>query len=578
MPPSNISVSVSDSAVSASEVRAALDKILTSPELSASPQLCAFLAYVVEARLAGNEHLLKGQNIGTAVLGRAEGFDSQRDPIVRVEANRLRRSLVSYYQGSGANDDVRIIVGRGSYVPRLERYAVPQPEPRQAEPVAEAPPKGRDRRQAIVWACVALASIAIVLVVAFLRIEPRQATTVRGAAVAAPPVAAAQPGRPYLPSIEVMPFVFQAAGTAGGRGRELASTLTVALARFPELQVLSGGSQEADFRIDGEIAVGDPKSTVAMRLSATDTADVIWSANIEMTRDELMSSAGIDRAVAVATTAIAPQFGAVARHLSRDDRAKGRDGALASYKCMIDAQLQHPRFDDGAWQKLDQCLRETIERFPNFATAAASRALLLIEEYRLNPRQAPAQAALLEADQLARRSLQLEPSNVRAMTAVVAVSIAEGDLETARNIGLRAITANPLDPLSRSQYVLALIASGYFDPALEQLAMARRIDPAHAASYDSLEYLAHFGEATQPNPVAHAVMADVPLAPYGAMARVLAYNSSGDVAARRQAIRALSDIMPLFAEDMPAALRRQFPASPFTLRLQAALQKAGVGG
>jgi hypothetical protein len=40
---------------------------------------------------------------------------------VRVEANRLRRTIDRYYAGSGAHDRIRIHLPRGSYVPTCRR-------------------------------------------------------------------------------------------------------------------------------------------------------------------------------------------------------------------------------------------------------------------------------------------------------------------------------------------------------------------------------------------------------------------------------------------------------------------------
>lgn len=577
--------------VDADQARAVLEKILGSAEFVASPQLCAFLTYIVEARLAGNEHTLKGQTIGTVVLGRPEGYDSQRDPIVRVEANRLRRTLASYYERSGAEDPVRIVVERGSYVPRFERLvplppslpdaaAMPQPPP---VPQTSTPTPASGGRWPNAMAIgVILASIAIALFGIFLFLIQRTAEMPAGnsAASAATQMASgsgvAQPASsPYLPSIEVMPFAAPAGGEIAERSEELASGLTVALARFPELRVLSDRSQPADFRLEGEISVSDRSSTVAMRLLSTPAAEVLWSASVDMPISELMSRAGIDRLLAVATTAIAPQFGAIAQYVARSD---GRlAGDMGGYDCLVEAQLQKHRIDGEAWRRFDACLRALIERYPSFANARASRALLLMENFRLNPDQSAAQAALKEADELARQALQLEPANVRAMTAVATVAFAKGDLEAARTVGLRAISSNPHDPLSRLQYVLALIASDYPDQALQQSAAARLLDPAHISFYDSLEFLARLGKPTRAEPMSGAVMADVSLLPYGAIARILAYDAAGQIPARDAAVQVLYELMPLFATDMPTALSRQFPPSPFTRRLQDALHKAGVG-
>jgi len=571
------------SSIRASEVRETLGKILKSAEFVASPQLRAFLTYIVEAQLAGNEHTLKGQTIGTVVLGRAEGYDSQRDPIVRVEANRLRRTLAAYYEHGGATDPVRVIVERGSYVPRFERLPLPPPVPIPLPPtdvpVPAAPPVVVRRWPAAAVIAVVLAAIAVLLVGVFLFVEARPASTAIGASVGdIPPrqaAAIATPTVPNLPSVKVMPFATPATGDIVERRDELASRMTVAIARFPELRVLATGDQAADFRMDGEISVSDRKSTTAIRLTAAKSAEVVWSASIDMPLTELMTSAGIDRIVAIATTAIAPQFGAIAQHLSHGDASP--TGPQGDYDCLIDAQLMSHRFNDGVWGRLDACIGSLLARYPTFATAWASRALLRIGSYRLNPDTAAADAALKEAETMARHALELEPTNVRAMTAVAAVAFGKGDLEAARNIGLRAITANPYDPLSRSQYVLALLASGYKDQALQQSAAARRLDPAHISFYDSLDFLASFDKPDVANQLTSAVMADVSLLPYGAIARVLAYDAAGQVPGRDAAVKALYDLMPLFATDMPAALSRQFPPSPFTQRLLAALHEAGVG-
>ncbi len=92
-----------------------------------SPKLTRFLRFVVEATLPGQGHRLKGYTIGVEALGRAESFNPQIDPIVRVEAIRLRAALARYYSGVGADDPVVIEMPRGHYVTRFRwaRRAVP---------------------------------------------------------------------------------------------------------------------------------------------------------------------------------------------------------------------------------------------------------------------------------------------------------------------------------------------------------------------------------------------------------------------------------------------------------------------
>ena len=67
--------------------------------------------------LAGRSDRIKGYTIGVHALGRGESFDPQTDPIVRVEAGRLRRALARYYAGAGSTDPLVIELPRGGYVP-----------------------------------------------------------------------------------------------------------------------------------------------------------------------------------------------------------------------------------------------------------------------------------------------------------------------------------------------------------------------------------------------------------------------------------------------------------------------------
>ena len=101
------------------EVRAQVQRMTASDVFATSPQLAAFLLFVVEAVLRGHGERLKGYTIGVEVLRRDTSFDPQTDPIVRVEATRLRRAIERYYAGPGADDPVMIELPRGGYAPRI---------------------------------------------------------------------------------------------------------------------------------------------------------------------------------------------------------------------------------------------------------------------------------------------------------------------------------------------------------------------------------------------------------------------------------------------------------------------------
>jgi hypothetical protein len=107
----------------AADVLGELERILASSDFDASPRSRAFLHFIVDETLAGRQGELTQEAIATRVFGRREDFDPTVDPIVRIQAGRLRRSLERYYLLGGADDPVRIELPRGGYVPVTRRAA-----------------------------------------------------------------------------------------------------------------------------------------------------------------------------------------------------------------------------------------------------------------------------------------------------------------------------------------------------------------------------------------------------------------------------------------------------------------------
>ncbi|MGI9342947.1 MAG: hypothetical protein ACR2QV_08845 [Gammaproteobacteria bacterium] len=104
-------------AINESAVGAELGRILDSPDFKATPRSRDFLRYVVDETLAGRADRIKGYTVAVEVFGRDESFDPSVDPIVRIEAGRLRRALEHYFLTAGSADSLIIDVPKGSYVP-----------------------------------------------------------------------------------------------------------------------------------------------------------------------------------------------------------------------------------------------------------------------------------------------------------------------------------------------------------------------------------------------------------------------------------------------------------------------------
>jgi Tol biopolymer transport system component len=97
-------------------VRAQLTRILASEIFSRSDRLTAFLTFVVEQSLDGRGVELKEHVLAMEVYGKTADFDTGLDPIVRVDARRLRDKLREYY-ASAPHDPIIISVPKGSYAP-----------------------------------------------------------------------------------------------------------------------------------------------------------------------------------------------------------------------------------------------------------------------------------------------------------------------------------------------------------------------------------------------------------------------------------------------------------------------------
>jgi len=118
--PLSSSVSSGDAiqpAPSPESVREQICRMTASQTFVRSKHLCRFLNFTAGEVLCGQATGLKECVIGITVFDRGASFDPSIDPIVRVQARRLRQKLVQYYAAEGQNDRVLIEMPPGGYVP-----------------------------------------------------------------------------------------------------------------------------------------------------------------------------------------------------------------------------------------------------------------------------------------------------------------------------------------------------------------------------------------------------------------------------------------------------------------------------
>jgi hypothetical protein len=154
-----------------------LEKVLASDEFVGSAQLSRFLRYVVENGITGGGASLKESVIGVAVFHRGATYDPKVDPIVRVEARRLRGRLGDYYLGAGALDPVRISLPKGGYAPSFDFASTPERRPIDAVTASAAPVA---RRNWLAWALLSAVCVLACMAAAvalWMRSEPQRSAS-----------------------------------------------------------------------------------------------------------------------------------------------------------------------------------------------------------------------------------------------------------------------------------------------------------------------------------------------------------------------------------------------------------------
>lgn len=431
-------------------VRAALERVLASPDFVASPRLAAFLRFVVESTLEGRAEALKGYTIAVEALGRPPSFDPQSDPIVRVEATRLRRALERYYTAIGIDDPVVIDIPKGGYVPLFrEREAGAEAAAPPPPPIIEIPAARRRPGMGL----AVLAALAVILVGVGLF-----ATDRAGGRSAVTRTAAAD--RVRLPLVEVRGF--EAAGSGAPSAPELRALedrMRDAFARFDFVEVRAAGASLAEgaaaeacggamprsvFALAG-LAEGRPDGTFSLVVRLTDRCEgaIVWSTVLDGLAGADRLAESEQRVVHDVAVAVMEGYGVA------QVRARARALALApssGFACMAAAFAQRrgepsqPKAVD-----VDACLADLTRRDPDFALGHAVRAETQLQKTLHDDTPAPSEAeleVLLDAAELA---AELAPASAYATRTLALVQLFAGGSDDAVATAERALKLNPLD-------------------------------------------------------------------------------------------------------------------------------------
>jgi len=106
---------------------ALVERIASSTPFRRSTRLRDLLIYVSRCSLKDGRNKVHENEIGAAVFDRPADYDTNIDPIVRVNATELRKRIEAYFDSEGANETIIMEIPRGGYTPAF-RYRPVQPQ------------------------------------------------------------------------------------------------------------------------------------------------------------------------------------------------------------------------------------------------------------------------------------------------------------------------------------------------------------------------------------------------------------------------------------------------------------------
>jgi TolB-like protein/Flp pilus assembly protein TadD len=454
-----------------------LERILGSAEFVASDRLKRFLRFIVEEALAGRADRLKAYTIALEVFGRDPGFDPQNDPVVRMEAGKLRRRLERYFLGTGRDDPVRIEIPKGHYAPI---FSLPRDDVATAEPAGgRRPLSGRhpSRRGLVGLAGLTLAGL-VLLATIWLRSEAPNLE-----AEAELPVA-----QERGPAIIVLPFenlsdIDKDDVFASGLTQELVSNLM----RFGELRLYSaygsfleeptadpvelGERLDVGYVVKGSVRREPDWVRLIVHLIEAQTGEHLWTETYDraLTPENLFEIQ--EQLAADLASQLAQPYGII-QQVTADSFRRERPETLFAYDCVLrafDYRRTQGREKHAASR---ECLEEAVRRDPGYADAWAVLADNYLDEFRYGYSPRPYDpAALDQALSTARHAVELDRDSVLALLALSTMHFYRGEFAKAEEIHRRLLSLNPTNPHVLGQVGWRTARAGNWD---EGIALVRQ--------------------------------------------------------------------------------------------------------
>jgi TolB-like protein/Tfp pilus assembly protein PilF len=470
----------------AEEIYDQLERILASEEFHSPERGRKFLQFIISEALAGRSEFLKAFTIANEVFGRQVNFDAQNDPVVRIEAGRVRRALERYYLIAGQADEVTITIPKGGYRPCFE-YAHNVPTPSLAAPQFDLAPAierhrdtgplhslGQSFGRPQLSTTLTLGTALLLAAASLYIVLPQALSGWHQNPSGASPTEAAEP-RVIVESFEDE----GSANAASDIARGLRDEIIGKLAKFDDIVVVADASKAEQpspnaYGLQGNVQLDGPRLRLVARLVRQSDGAVIWANNYDadlraQSKLEILTGAAEE----IAST-VAEPYGAVfqadtdalARHpQSGDADAYACRLAYYSYRRSMNAQTHNTARD---------CLQRATELFPKSAASWALLSLTYLDEMRFRYKLGTSSTdeTLELAASAAERAASLAPNDARVLEALMQVSFFRNDVDKALQAGAAAYAMNPNDTEVAGEYGLRLAMSGKWQSGCELISSA----------------------------------------------------------------------------------------------------------
>jgi TolB-like protein len=422
-------------------IRDQLGCILASPEFQATDRMRDFLRFVVEEKLAGRSQKINAYTVAISVFGRDEDFNGTNDPIVRIQAGRLRRALERYYLTAGTGDPIQIDIPKGRYIPRFAALT----------DVPGELPAGSGYTMA-------------------------ERSTDEGA-----PKVAVLPFETLTGDLEQLPL-------AVGLAEELVTELT----RFQDIVVIScraarqppgfpadtveiGRSLGVRFVLTGTIRRSGETVKVSAHLVDTHNGEQIWAEAFTHALEASRLIATQEQIAGSVVAAIASEFGIIARRLSSESRKKAPKD-LQTYEAMLryyDHQIS-PSPESAV--ACFTALRAASEQEPGYGPLWSALATLYGQMYCFDVTGVdnPLETAL----ECARRGVFLEPGSQLGRLILAYASHLADDTDSFHEEADIALSLNPNSPYTVGAVGYLHVFRGEIDTGMPLLDRAVALNPS----------------------------------------------------------------------------------------------------